>query len=241
MATFPDERGQGTTRALSIRFDVPAPNGLQRVPPRHAAETAGARLLEAHLRTRCWSGARIREITRSRPNPRPSCPHPCCRIYFAPVSEISHVGGARSTGSDHADLAQTAKVHRPRNAAAAGERAISGSLTPLANLVNADRRPAQKLTYGAAGLLFIRTRTNAPRVERPFDRPNFLPVRTFPLRLWGPRTARKPVSQSSHAPFLAGRVGAHRHYGFPKQKQRRALQPTSDAKRSNRLDLTVSS
>ena len=72
MATFPDERGQGTTRALSIRFDVPAPNGLQRVPPRHAAETAGACLLEAHLRARYRAGVRIRETTRRRPNSRPN-------------------------------------------------------------------------------------------------------------------------------------------------------------------------
>ena len=86
VAAFPDEREQGTTRALSIRFDVPAPNGLQRVPPRHAAETAGACLLEAHLRARCWAGVRIRETTRRRPN---RCPNPLGDVQIHVAAFIS--------------------------------------------------------------------------------------------------------------------------------------------------------
>ena len=113
MATFPDERGQGTTCALSVRFDFPAPNGLQRVPPRHAAETAGACLLEAHLRARCWAGVRIRETTRRRPNRRPN---PLGDVHIHVAAFISRPPPKLLT-QVATTLTLAAEVHRPRNCA----------------------------------------------------------------------------------------------------------------------------
>ena len=149
------------------------------------------------------------------------CPHPCGRIYFAPASETSHIGG------DHADFghgsASATELRLPAkwNAAAVHEKATSRASAPRANLVSVDTRRRRAIIHSHQNQLALYQ--IAPRVGRPANRPKFLPVRTFPLRLWGPRTARKPVSQGGPAPFLAGRVGAHRHDGAPRHRQRPAL------------------